>query len=380
MEENRSPRNMRRFQQACANFEDALLKLPNLQSFTADFTSYWNTWRNIEGIDDEEYPDTALPERVAQLAFILRALGRRNSISGSLVSLKLHLQETYPWWSLQDLGKAWMPPGDDGTDDDGTDDEPDDDAEPDDNDEPKLAPQAIINQSQVLVQNAFIHLTNFHLSLTTDEDEGNKNLRELARIINKSKNLVRFTLSTWNRVGNICTDPDILGAINTGSQWPMLQELELQGLRFLSESLLCTLSHLASTLKSLEVKQCTLANNKDLWTDFYKQLRLVPFERLHHLNFQECRQFASDRKALSKPLESWSWTDSLVMHFMDGHRVGFSSEIYDYILKKTDIMPPLRTYSYYSTETLAHFNKSSNASSNPLNALDALDDGVIFGI
>lgn len=62
MEENRSSRNMRRFQQTCANFEDALLKLPNLQSFTADFTSYSNTWRNIEGIDDEEYPDTALPE------------------------------------------------------------------------------------------------------------------------------------------------------------------------------------------------------------------------------------------------------------------------------------------------------------------------------
>lgn len=170
-----------------------------------------------------------------------------------------------------------MPPGDDGTDDDGTDDEPDDDAEPDDNDEPKLAPQAIINQSQVLVQNAFIYLTNFHLSLTIDEDEGSKNLRELARIINKSKYLVRLTLSTWNRAGNICTDPDILGATSTGSQWPMLQELKLEGLRFLSESLRCTLSHLASTLKSLEVKHCTLTNKKDLWTDFYKQLKACPF-------------------------------------------------------------------------------------------------------
>lgn len=123
-QDTRTPRlettteKLRRFQKACTGFEEALQKFHNLQSLYVRFLESdksvevdWDAgtleceYRDFYGLNKEQ----AFSEETTPLAFILRALGKRNASNSSLTSLRLELAGDC-WWGLQDLEYAWMPP------------------------------------------------------------------------------------------------------------------------------------------------------------------------------------------------------------------------------------------------------------------------------
>lgn len=316
------PGDLRRFQKACIGFEEALLKLPNLHGFLANFPPgfFWHGYHFNEGY---EFSGREVSEQVAPLAFALRTLGKRNAVSSSLASMKLYLCES-SLWGLEALDQAWIPR---------------------DNRRLEIAGPLMNAQSRTLMDDAFIHLTNLVVA-SADNEDLLESLKALARLLNTTKELVRLEILVFEFHPESLLDLDMLNQFN-GVQWPMLQELRLQHFVFTPDSLLHLLSLLAPTLKSLQLQGCVLLGQQSTWADFYPGMRLLPFQQLRHLEFRDCHQQGKDVRGA--PYQHWSSTDvkdnPLVMHhMMGGLSSGFSSKIYDYILKETDIMPPLKLY------------------------------------
>lgn len=324
-----APGNPRRFQQACVDFEDALLTLPNVQRLSV-FLSTDFRWHGHCFFESDD--SVRVEERAAPLAFVLRALGERSVYSNSVVSIDLKHCE--PQWGLQDLDRAWWPR---------------DTARP-----IEIPAPLITSLSRALMEDAFIHLTELRLESYINDDT----FEALGRLVEKTTKLVRLTV--WNNsMRKLYWPADMLNRTNNGAQWPMLEELSLQNFLFTTDTLLRTISPVAPTLKSLEVQRCRLVGAESTWPGCFRQMRLLPLNGLCRLDFQRGSQHAEEpdvADTLSKPPQAWSHRDVnnrlLVLYRTGYHYVGFSSQIYDYILKKTDDMPALRLFNEKSREAL----------------------------
>lgn len=334
---------LRRFQQACSGFEEAVQKFRNLQGLHVEFDLshcddeiYWRDhtidvkYDHFYGIDEEQ----AIAEEAAPLALILRALGKRSASSSSLVSLTLELTGD-PWWGLQDLEDPWIP------------------LEPEVDNEGILSPlsQAVLKNNLTLMDDAFAYLTDICVKFV-EKDEIPDFMQALASLLNKASGLTHlelnyvpllFPLPRWQGF-------DMLTDINNHAMLSKITHLYLACIQFSEASLLHTLSLVASSLKSITLWGCRLLG-EDTWSHCYEGMRLIPFQVLNDLDFQECRQEVEHEEVLDTPSRDWSEKDvnarSVVTHHMSpsSHtRVGYSSDIYDYILKRTDSMPPLQKF------------------------------------
>lgn len=334
---------LRRFQQACSGFEEALQKFRNLQKLEVDLSLshsdevlYWHLhtidveYGDFYGVDEEQ----AIAEEAAPLAFILRALGKRSASSNSLVSLELRLIGD-PWWGLQDLEEPWIPP------------------EPEVDNEGILSPlsQVVLKTNVALMDDAFAYLTDIRVKFH-ENDEMRQFMQELGRLLTKASRLThleldfsagRFELPRWQGF-------DLLTDINSHAMLSKITNLCLTRFHFSESSLLHTLSHVASSLRSLTLRGCRLLG-EDTWSHCYEGMRLIPFQVLDYLDFRECKQEVEHEEIFDTPSRDWSEKDvyarSVVMHHMSYSlhtRVGYSSDIYDYILKRTEHMPPLQKF------------------------------------
>lgn len=334
---------LRRFQQACSGFEEALQKFRNLQQLEVDLSLSHSddviSWRlhtidveygDFYGVDEEQ----AIAEEAAPLAFILRALGKRSASSNSLVSLGLELTGD-PWWGLQDLEEPWIPP------------------EPEVDNEGIFSPlsQVVLKTNVALMDDAFAYLTHIRVKFQ-ENDEMRQFMQELARLLTKASRLThlelnffpgRFELPRWQGF-------DLLTDINSHAMLSKITDLCLTRFHFSEASLLHTLSHVASSLKSLTLRYCRLLG-EDTWSHCYEGMRLIPFQVLDYLDFRECKQEVEHEELLGTECRDLSEKDiyarSVVMHHMSSAlhtRVGYSSDIYDYILRRTESMPPLQRF------------------------------------
>lgn len=360
-----SPRNWheqgRRLQRACVDFEQALLSLRNIRQLRVHLKSrefgQLLHWRGY--VFDVEYPtcfgldyQMAVSEETAPIAFILRILGERNSSSDSLTSIRMHLDGD-KWWGLQDIDYAWTAPNAD---------------EYEDEDEEmgtlEGRSESIVQKNCHMAEKAFIHLTDIRIGFGL-QDDNHLFLDALSRCLGKAKKLDRLDLSAFGH--DILWDDghfDMLTEINDLARWPMIRHLNLDGVEFSEGSILRMLALVAPTLEKLSLKKCILLDNPNLdddldesldekssWSSIYDKMRLISFRALSDLNFKWCYQ-----KTVHKDLlEGSDWpepenqTDAgRVKHIMVDFGVliviGYSSDIYDYILKRTDTKPPLQLF------------------------------------
>lgn len=321
---------LRRFQQACLDFDEAILKLPNLQTFSASFPPRF-TWRGQHLACAYEFGPESPPvkEQTAPLAFMLRSLGRRSYSNTSLTSVRLDLRES--GWGLHAIEQGLRFDG-------------------------VVESESLARfRSRWLMAEAFTNLTDFDTTLKFN-DNISGDFETLADLLSITANLVRLQITITDVGLDELYHHDMLSIINSRAQWPKkLEQLEMDNLSFKSDSLLRTLSHLAPTLQSLMVKNCELIEEESSWPDFYRRMRLISFRKLSHLSFKENGCEKDDTFPLCEPILDFSDND-IINNLLSIHRssgcpsVGFTSEIYDFILKKTDIMPPLRTYALSSVE------------------------------
>lgn len=235
---HKPPTYLRRLQQACAEFEDALLKLPNITELWAKFSGddvNGYLWR--DAYFSGPFPVTFAvpcedrPKEVAPLAFLLRALGKRNHFSSSLVSINLCLGDELRW-TLSDLCRAWSK----------------------EDSFWQIQPPLMVDQANGLMGDAFIHLTDLRLSYT-DSFNG----RALKKILSKAKQLVSleiiyfYSCSRQDRGGT-----NILEFLNLRTPGSTLTEQELARFRFKTRSPPFVRSGFISTVNSLSPKQCVL--------------------------------------------------------------------------------------------------------------------------
>lgn len=337
---------LRRLQKACFDFEKALLSLPNLQQLRIDhnvtnaiYTSYWRRYyftdRNFSGM--EFFSDAG--SDVAPIAFLLQILGKRNSSYDSLTSLRLNL-DCEMWWNLKDLEFAWSSPENGQYEDEDTDEEPF-----------IFRSHAITKKNLSMAEEAFIHLTDICIDLAR-QHESRKPFEALARYLSKATNLNRLELSV-EEFEEINDGHDMLSRINDCARWPKLRHLRLEGYHFWQSSIVRTLSLVAPTLESLSLKWCILLDDESSWSTLYDAMRLIPFDALDHLHFTQCYQNAFHHELLDNPHETPQRGDGdplPIVHMMEEpesgfqYIIGYSPEIYDYILKRTDTKPPLQLF------------------------------------
>ncbi|KAF4545855.1 uncharacterized protein LTHEOB_4507 [Lasiodiplodia theobromae] len=361
-----SPRNWheqgRRLQRACVDFEEALLSLRNIRQLRVCIkgreSGHFLHWRGY--VFDVSYAtcfgldwDMAIAEEIAPLAFILRILGKRNSSSDSLTSIRMHLNGD-KWWGLQDIDYAWTAPNAD---------------EYEDEDEGMETfggrSESIIQKNCHMAEKAFIHLTDIRIGFGL-QDDNHVFLEALGRCLEKAKKLDRLDLSAFGHdvLWNVAHF-DMLTKINNFARWPMIRHLNLDSVQFMEGSILRMLSLVAPTLEKLSLKNCLLLDNPDSdddwdenldekssWSKVYDKMRLISFRALYDLNFKWCYQ----KTVHTDLLESSDWSppenedisgqvkhimvDSVGVHLV----IGYSSDIYDYILKRTETKPPLRFF------------------------------------
>lgn len=343
---------MRRLRKACLDLEEALLNLPNLQQLRIDHGVYEAVhdayWRGYHFMDYNftglfRLPDVA--QEAAPIAFLLRILGKRNLSNNSLTSLRLTL-DCEMWWSLQNLEVAWISPEDGEYEDDEQDQETF-----------GFRSDAIAKRNMSMAEETFVHLTDIRIGLAAQDDPANL-FEALARYLSKAKKLERLDLSTWD-LDEMPENLDMLSAINDCARWPTLRHLTLDTYHFREKSILRTLLLVAPTLESLTLYNCTLVGEESSWSEFYDHMRLIPFEALDHLQFTRGVQTAFHEELLDNPRETPPRKDGdplPVVHMMEEYSmdedleyiIGYSPEIYDYILKRTDAKPPLQLFRKFS--------------------------------
>lgn len=202
-----------------------------------------------------------------------------------------------------------------------------------------------------MAEETFIHLTDIRIDLAR-QHEGRKPFEALARYLSKATNLNRLELSV-EEFEEITEGHDMLSRINDCARWPKLRHLRLVGYHFWQRSFLRTLSLVAPTLESLSLNWCILLDRESSWSNVYDAMRLIPFDALDHLHFTRGFQNAFDHELLDNPRETPQRRDGdplPVVHMMEEEELGFqyiigySPEIYDYILKRTDTKPPLQLF------------------------------------
>lgn len=344
-----------RLRKACTDFEKALLKLRNLKEVQVCFTRrddfcFFN-WRNHEFCDiDICYgkfyglrKNRAIEEEAAPLAFLFPALGKRNSSSNSLTSLRLDLRMD-SWWGLQDLLATWIL-------------EEDEEEEEDEEDIKAEKVHLISTGDNTFTMEAFYHLTDVHIRFTK-RDDMTAFLNSLAMFLSRAKKLRRLELRFENP-NDRWQGLDMLCAINKHFQWPMLSHLSLQGFEFPGSSILQTFSSAAPTLQSFSLRNCLLHGGETPWSQLFEDIRRIPFQNLHRSEFRICEQDIVRQDDLNTEPQPWSYQEldarSMVLIRIErgdeDYLMGYSSLIYDYILKRTDVMPPLKLFSTSATDS-----------------------------
>lgn len=337
-------------QRACFCFEDALARLPNLRHVGATFNNSFFPaafkWRGITfdnrrisqgfSICNNLYVLTRnilRSEEVVPLAFLLQVLGRRSSLSSTLVSLSLDLS-TVKWWGSEALDSAWIPRAAGGT---GT---------------------THSDRSRALMTDAFINLADLELSLGPGWYHTPAHVDGLASYLDKARNLVSLSLKNTHRRPDRDTEKDLLSTLNERARWPRLKNLRLN-VDVKASTLLTTLSFLAPYLTSLELTACSF-EEEDSWLNFYQQMREIPFAELRRLNLRNLIQRNMDPSAVAAPLQEVCFEElrndpSMVVHecfegqvypftsFRQGHFCN-SADLYRYMLREMDAMPDLNRY------------------------------------
>lgn len=280
-------------------------------------------------------------------------------------------------WSLHDLPLAWMSPEsigyedddenrneddeeNDNEDDEENEDEDDDEDdnendegnndEDDDGDDYEASKQsdAILRRRRnvSLAEDAFAHLTDIDINFGTTRNTP-KLFKALANFLAKAKKLVRLELSVYVSYIKPEEPPyDMLLEISH-VEWPRLRHLNLEGFQLSGTLILRMLSCVDMKLKSLSILRCGLIDEESSWPKLYREMRLIPFRALDHLDFEWCRQSAFQDELLSSawigPNDLDAQQVSFVMEDDSGlYVIQYPPVIYDFILKRTDTMPPAR--------------------------------------
>ncbi|OJD34171.1 uncharacterized protein BKCO1_25000131 [Diplodia corticola] len=309
-----------RVHKAYIGLEEALVRLPNLQTLVTKFDLYWPEYSPLHHADYGLEEWLTVRDRSAHLAFILRALGKRNSFSNSLTELKLR-SPGYTWWGLGDLDRALEP-----TDDTAS------------------------HENRRLMENAFSSPKHLRISIGGRQSEMATCIEAVARFLGKCSNLTRLKFKILFSHGLAYRAPDMLTGINACVSWPALSHLSLERVRFRKESILRTLSLVSPTLKSLVLDLCFLMDEECSWSDVHREMRLIDFHPLLHLDLRVCYQ----EMGVPPGALHVSPQDLSVTYIPAGPRasygangydlLGYPSNVCDYILKRTDSMPPLLGY------------------------------------
>lgn len=222
--------------------------------------------------------------------------------------------------------------------------------------EPYKKSDAILQKNVSLAEDAFAHLTDINLNFGRTY----KRFKALAIFLAKAKKLVRLELIVF--VSHIKPGElpcDMLLEISNRVNWPRLSHLKLAGFPLSGRSILRMLSCVDMTLKSLSIPQCGLIDEESSWPKLYREMRLIPFRALDHLDFEWCGQIAFQEELLSSawigPNDLDAQQASFLMEDDSGrYLIQYPPVIYDFILKRTDTMPPERCARVEDYEALSN--------------------------
>ncbi|KAL0259050.1 hypothetical protein SLS55_006555 [Diplodia seriata] len=316
------------------SFHHAILKLSNLKHVEAKFGRHFNriqTWRDYQFEPSKFNSHGTHPSDdvyFATRAVLLRALGLRNSLSDSLTSL--HLDITEELWAVGELDRFWREDEESGSYRGHLD-------------------ENLVQRQVHLMEDSFTHLTDLHIRVLENGFPTPHRDLILPQLLRKATKLERLDLSlptNWHAASNRELE-DILGRVVSGVCWPSLREVTLQ-VNFTFNSLLNFLSAHAKTLTSLTLYRCDMLDGT--WPDMYRAMRAIHFDKLHHLDFSEC----ADEDLVMLSLLVFSHESMAVSHHslyeMKELWMGYSEDIYPFILRHTNFMPPLFRCGYYDSE------------------------------
>lgn len=319
-------------------FNDALLKFTNLQSVETLDCRYFQ-WRDVLWGDETRDQDCPFDDRrvehftIAAVAFILRSLGLRSAFTSKLVSLSLSLQHDHTAYRyLKDIWKLRN------IQNDGI---------------KSLSTRMSLSDIQVkLMQDAFINLTTIDLNLTIGRAHERESFSILREQLKRAQNLEHLQLDILgfneDPEDNMDNPIDALDVLTVGIQWSRLRELKLSDLHMTDESFIRTLSQATKTLETLHVHGCTLLGDGDSWPRLYQWMRALTFNALRDLHFFENTDidaFETDFHVYDDRLVGNVQPDNDVWHQTIGQvhaRKSYSTGIYDYILRRTNVRPPLK--------------------------------------
>lgn len=352
------PQTPSNFQRAYVAMDEGLLNLVNLEAIELDVKcdGHGARWRGcmIDTSWDENTDtswDNVLPRSTkklyhgaAETAFILRALGWRNSFTNTLSSLTISLpgeEARYPWRPphLNELWDQACGGGGGGGQHGGS-------SNNNNNKSHTPPPNSLLPLQKELMADAFHHLRSLEINIgfcglmsppnaqSTDVLSGFLRAaaaRRLERIsitlrwdedfdhlqyhIHKCESWAAprsaFTTTTTSSSSSssritAAHDDDILASLlttpggttttTTTCPWPALKDIMLVGIKTTAATLLSLLATLAPQLESLHLEFCMLVGDDDTWPRVYERMRALHFPRLADLRFHECVDFDPQRR------------------------------------------------------------------------------------
>ncbi|KAF4541264.1 uncharacterized protein LTHEOB_8660 [Lasiodiplodia theobromae] len=410
------------FQRAYVAMDEGLLNLVNLEAIELDVKcdDHGARWRGcmIDTSWDENTDtswDNVLPRRTkklyhgaAETAFILRALGWRNSFTNTLSSLTISLpgEAARHSWRPPHLNELWDQAcgggGGGGQHGVGSSTTP--------------PPNSLLPLQKDLMTDAFHHLKSLEINIgfcglmsppnAQSTDVLSSFLRAAAaRRLERISITLRWdedfdhlqyhiykceswaaprsaftTTSSPRATTTTAAHDDVLASLlTTTTSWPALKDIMLVGIKTTSATLLSLLATLAPQLESLHLEFCMLVGSDnsdsdvvvDTWPRVYERMRALHFPRLKDVLFHECVDFDPQRRRLGPQLDP-ALEDELLpptypafppavlqYSILGGVRAGdrpyddddrrpvagsfvkvWPESLYDYILRRTDRMPP----------------------------------------
>lgn len=364
------PQTPSNFQRAYVAMDEGLLNLVNLEAVELDvkcddhgarwrgcmIDTSWDkntttSWANVDPRSTKK-----LYHGAAETAFILRALGWRNSFTNTLSSLTISLpgeEARYPWRPphLNELWDQACGGGGGGSQHGGSSTTP--------------PPNSLLPLQKELMADAFLSLKSLEINIgfcglmsppnAQSTDVLSSFLRAAARRLERISITLRwdedfdhlqyhiykyeswaaprsaFTTTTTTTTSSSASSSsprattttaahhdDVLASLllttpgrttTTTRPWPFLKDIMLVGIKTTSATLLSLLATLAPQLESLHLEFCMLIGDDsdgvvDTWPRVYERMRALRFPRLADLLLHECVDFDPQRRpAGSAPLD-----------------------------------------------------------------------------
>ncbi|KAH7057031.1 hypothetical protein B0J12DRAFT_401589 [Macrophomina phaseolina] len=329
-------------------FDEALLRFENLQEVVFSLVDPFLAWRHYSSVGEMLYGrcpatnDELNHQAIAAVAFTLRGLGWSSAFRSGLISLRLEAQ--YPDWTWDNLSEIWR----------------------------TCCPQLEMTTcphvdmdvagAQIrLLGDAFVSLTNIDLQIKLRRRHSLESLTALGQQLSGASQLKRLRLhiqQTAAKEADKQPPADVLDLVTSGAKWPFLEDLELSRLVFTVESLLRTLSKISGTLAKLAIESCTLKAHAGTWPEAYKGIRSLSLKALRKLRlehnfdiawpdvFQDPRSSGYYTPGRQPADEVWHVTQQPEYRYSIR---AYGSNLYDYILRKTDAMPPYEDRKYTRT-------------------------------